>query len=150
MKRFLTIFMLIICLASGFAQSKGTSPNQDSGFMSWVHDAWKTVQEQGRPAAEKMVRQWPKRFQGMKQQVGDLCKRAHDKVVEMDLEQKKNLLTELWRMRKSLDLLTLLQPEVLHSLTGLDTSGLANLESQVKTVTASVQSALEPKRPVKT
>lgn len=149
MNRFLTVFLILVCVSSGFAQTKGADASQDNGFMSWVHDAWKTVQEQGRPAAEKMVRQWPKRFQGMKQQVGELCKRAHDKVVEMDLEQKKNLLTELWRMRKSLDLLTLLQPEVLHSLTGLDTSGLASLESQVKNVTAVVQSQIDPKHSVK-
>ena len=52
-------------------------------------------------------------------------------------------------MRKSLDLLTLLQPEVLHSLTGLDTTALANLEVQVKNITAIVQAQIDPKKPVK-
>ena len=149
MRSGLAVFLILFCAASGFAQSQGTKSTQDTTFMSWVHDAWKTVQEQGRPAAEKLVRQWPKRFQGLKQQVADLSKRAHDKVLEMDLEQKKNLITELWRMRKSLDLLTLLQPEVLHSLTGMDTTALANLEVQVKNITAIVQSQIDPKKHVK-
>ena len=117
--------------------------------MSWVHDAWKTVQDQGKPAAERFVRQWPKRFQDVKKQVGELSKRTHDRVTEMDLEQKKNLAIELWRMRKSLDLLTLLSPEVLHSLTGLDTTGLGALESQIKNMIAVVQSQIDVKKPVK-
>jgi len=98
--------------------------------MGWVHNAWKTVQEEGRPAAERLVKQFPKRFQDMKTTVAGLNKRAHDSIDAMDLEQKKNLLIEIWRVRKSLDLMTLLKPEVLQSLTGMDTSGLKALESQ--------------------
>jgi hypothetical protein len=123
--------LMLVCLCG--AQQKATAPKQqDNGFMSWIHDAWKTVQDQGKPAAEKLVRQFPKRFQDMKQQVATMSKRVHDKVVQFDVEQKRTMVIELWRMRKSLDLLTLLRPEVLQSLTGLDTSGLAALEDQVK------------------
>jgi hypothetical protein len=114
--------------------------------MSWVHNAWKTVQEQGRPAAERIVRQWPKRFQAVKQQVADLSKTVHEKISAMDLEQKKNLIVELWRVRKSLDLMTLLQPELLHSLTGLDTVGLASLENQVQRLTAAVRAQIPASR----
>ncbi len=107
--------------------------------MSWVHGAWKTVQEEGHGAAERMVRQWPKRFSNIKQEVARVSKRAHDTVVAMDLEQKRDLLIELWRVRKSLDLLTLIHPDVLHAVTGLDTSGLAALEAQVTRLCGVVQ-----------
>ena len=113
--------------------------------MTWVQGAWKTVQEQGKPAAEKIVRQWPKRFQAVKQQVADLSKQTHEKLVAMDLEQKKNLALELWRVRKSLDLMTLLRPDVLQSLTGLDTSGLAVLENQVQKLISTVQGQIGKK-----
>jgi hypothetical protein len=146
----LALFLALCCFTS-FAQTSGApgtqkQAQQESGFMSWVHDAWKTVQEQGRPAAERLVRQWPKRFQSVKQQVADLSKTVRDKVVAMDLEQKRNLVVELWRVRKSLDLMTLLQPELLHSLTGLDTSALASLETQVQRMTSVVQAQINAHR----
>jgi hypothetical protein len=131
MKR--TFLLVVFALLASSALCQGT-PNQsraqDDGFMGWVHNAWKTVQEEGRPAAERLVKQFPKRFQDMKTTVAGLNKRAHDSIDAMDLEQKKNLLIEIWRVRKSLDLMTLLKPEVLQSLTGMDTSGLKALESQ--------------------
>jgi len=144
MRKLVLVLLFALCCSFGFAQSAGDGtktqkPAQQTSFMEWVNGAWKKVQEQGRPAAEKIVRQWPKRFQAVKQEVADLSKTVRDKVVAMDLEQKKNLVIELWRVRKSLDLLTLLQPDVLHSLTGLDTSGLASLETQVQRMIAVVQ-----------
>ena len=114
--------------------------------MSWVHDAWKTVQDQGRPAAERLVRQFPKRFQAVKQQVADLSKTVHSKIAAMDLEQKRNLVVELWRVRKSLDLMTLLNPDLLHELTGLDTAGLASMETQVQRMTMLVQAQIAAHR----
>ena len=144
--------LFCLCFSVGFAQSSGPSikaskpVEQESGFMSWVHDAWKTVQDQGKPAAERIVKQFPKRFKAIKQQVADLSKTVHDKVLAMDLEQKKNLVIELWRVRKSIDLLTLLQPEVLHSLTGLDTAGLATLENTVLRLTSVVQAEISAHR----
>ncbi len=137
--------ILVLCLFAcfGFAQNGAGQKQQDSGFMSWVHDAWKTVQDQGKPAAEKIVRQFPKRFQGMKEHVSELSKTIHNKVKEFDVEQKRNLMVELWRMRKSIDLLTLLRPDVLQSLTGLDTTGLAAMEDTVKNLMAVLQPAFK-------
>jgi len=146
MRRLLLTLLLVVSVCLSSAQTTGGAakdkPAQESGFMSWIHDAWKTVQEQGGPAAEKVVRQWPKQFQAVKQQVADLSKKSHDKLVAMDLEQKRKLALELWRVRKSLDLMTLLRPDVLQSLTGLDTSALASLETQVQKLINSVQTAI--------
>ena len=149
MKRLALFLLLLACLIGTCPAAQATKGSTDTGFMSWVHDAWKTVEQQGKPAAEKLVRQWPKRFKSIKQQAIELCKRAHDKVAQLDLEQKKNLIVELWRMRKSLDLLTLVQPDVLQSLTGLDTSGLAALETQVSTTTETLQAQIDPKHSLK-
>lgn len=146
MKRIVLLVLVFTLSCCALAQQKpGAAKQEDNSFMSWVHDAWKTVQDQGKPAAERLVRQFPKRFQGMKQQVAALSKRVHDKIADLDLEQKRAIVVELWRMRKSLDLLTLLRPEVLQSLTGLDTSGLASLEEQVKGLMSVVQTQM--KRP---
>jgi hypothetical protein len=142
--RRLVVWLLVFgCLAAGFAQKPA---QQESGFMGWVHDAWKTVQEKGRPAAEQFVRQWPKRFQSVKKEVTDLTKTVHDKVAAMDLEQKKNIALELWRVRKSLDMMALLDPSVLHSLTGLDTATVASMEKQVQTMITVVQSQIKLQR----
>jgi hypothetical protein len=111
--------------------------------MSWVSGAWKTVQEKGRPAAEGFVRQWPKRFQAVKKEVADLNKTVHDKVASMDLEGKKNVALELWRVRKSLDLMALLDPNVLHSLTGLDTAAVSSMEKQVASMITVVQAQIK-------
>lgn len=137
----LAVFLLIIgCWAIGFAQK---SPQQDNGFMNWVQGAWKTVQEKGRPAAEQFVRQWPKRFQSVKKEVADLGKTVHDKVAAMDLEQKKNVALELWRVRKSLDMMALLDPSVLHSLTGLDVAAVESMEKQVQSMIGVVQAQIK-------
>lgn len=143
MRKSALILLFLVLGAGCFAQKAG---DQDSGFMGWVHDAWKTVQEKGRPAAEQFVRQWPKRFQSVKKEVADLTKTVHDKVAAMDLEQKKNVALELWRVRKSLDLMALLDPSVLHSLTGLDTATVASMESQVQHLIAVVQAEIHVQR----
>jgi hypothetical protein len=142
MKRLAVILVLTMFWTLGFAQGQKTA-QQDSAFMGWVHDAWKTVQEKGKPAAEAFVRQWPKRFQSVKKEVADLTKTVRDKVAAMDLEQKKNIALELWRVRKSLDLMTLLDPDVLHSLTGLDVSTVSSLESQVQHLLAVVNAEIK-------
>ncbi len=133
------LVLLVLASASGFAQNPAPAKPQQNAFMSWVHDAWKTVQDQGRPAAARIVKQWPQRFRAVKQTVADLTKTVHDRIAAMDLEQKRQVALELWRVRKSLDLMTLLEPDVLHSLTGLDTTGLASLEKQVGSLSAVVQ-----------
>jgi len=134
--RLAILLLLVVGFTTAFAQSgQKQPPAKDSGFMGWVHSAWKTVQEEGRPAAERLVQQWPKRFQDVKTSLAGLNKKAHDSIAAMNLEQKKNLLVELWRVRKSLDMMTLMKPEVLQSLTGIDTSGLKALEVQATKLT---------------
>lgn len=113
--------------------------------MGWVSGAWKTVQEQGKPAAERVVRQFPKRFQEVRGTVASMSKKVHDSIESMDLEQKRTLLTELWRVRKSLDLMTLLNPDVLQALTGLDTSGLKSLIAQATHLSETVTSRIHGK-----
>ncbi|MDR3690219.1 MAG: hypothetical protein P4L46_12620 [Fimbriimonas sp.] len=126
------VAMLVLCGVLNACGQSAPKPaiKDDGSFMGWVHSAWEKVQREGRPAAEKVVRQWPKRFQDVKSTCTELNKRARTTIDRMDLEQKKNMLVEIWRVRKSLDLMTLLKPEVLQSLTGMDTSGLKTLEDQ--------------------
>ena len=139
MKRILPLLVLMVCFGLAFGQdTKKPTAQQESGFMGWVHDAWNTVQKEGKPAAERIAKQWPKRFQDIKTTVGSLNKKAHDTIDSMNLEQKKQMLLELWRVRKSLDLLTLLNPDVLHAVTGLDTTGLKSLEEQATNLTTFV------------
>lgn len=147
MKRAVFVLALCIMCSACWAQAGpamgAKSPQQENGFMSWVHGAWKTVQEQGRPAVERMAKEWPQRFRAIKQQVADLTKTIHERITAMDLAQKRDMALELWRVRRSLDMMTLLKPDVLHSLTGLDTAGLTSLETQVQKMSDFVHSQMK-------
>jgi len=106
--------------------------------MGWVHSAWQTVQKEGKPAAEKIAKQFPERFKAVRATVENLSTKVHRGIDSMNLEQKRNTLVQIWRVRKSLDLMALLSPEMLQELTGLDTTGLRALEDQTAKMAAVV------------
>ena len=64
-----------------------------------------------------------------------LSKKVRDTIDAMNLEQKRATLEQIWRVRKSLDMMALLSPEMLQELTGLDTSTLRSMEDQAVKMT---------------
>ena len=88
--------------------------------MSWLRSAWSSVEKQGRPAAEKAIKEMPKFFSGLPKRVTQMTDKAAKVYKDMKLEDKKAFVLELWRVRQSLNLMALLDPEVLQNLTGID------------------------------
>jgi hypothetical protein len=122
--------LFFVLLLSGVALASAQSPlEQGSAFFQ---NAWKRVQAEGPAAAEKLVRATPERFKRVKGQVGGLTKDVQVWAKDRKLEEKKNLALELWRVRGSLDLMALLNPDILEQLTGIDGKTLRSLRSQVE------------------
>jgi hypothetical protein len=122
------------------ASAQQTSPSALDTASTWLQTQWQRVQNEGRPAAERIVREFPARFKDMKGQVARLSKLAGQFSDTHHLEEKKTLLLELWRVRGSLNLLALLSPDMLHLLTGLDMKTLNAMRAQVSAARARISS----------
>jgi hypothetical protein len=100
--------------------------------IAFFQNAWKRVQSEGPAAAERIVRAAPERFRKVRGRVQELTKLTREWADEKRLEERKNLVLELWRVRGSLDLMSLLNPDVLESLTGIDAKTLRQLRAQTE------------------
>lgn len=89
--------------------------------------------------AEALVRTAPKQFAGAKAMVTDLATKIQ-KGLGTSLTQKKNLLIQLWKLRGSLDVMALLDPHTLETLTGIDAKTLAGLQKTAATLAKSFAS----------
>lgn len=123
------LFFVLLLSGAAFAGAQQSPLEQGSAFFQ---NAWKRVQAEGPAAAEKLIRSTPERFRRVKGQVGDLTKDVQVWARDRKLEEKKNLALELWRVRGSLDLMALLNPDILEQLTGIDGKTLRSLRSQVE------------------
>lgn len=100
------------------APQKSASPVETG--MSWLRSAWTKVQKEGKAAAEQVVKETPEAFKALPKKVTAMTDRATKLYKSMDLEDKKAFVVELWRVRQSLNLMALLDPDVLQQLTGID------------------------------
>jgi hypothetical protein len=98
---------------------------------SWLQSAWTTVQKQGKPAAEKVVREFPERFKGLPKRTAELQKRFSKSIGNLKLEEKRAMLQELWRIRQGLNLMALVDSGLLEQLTGIDTKMLKAAQQQI-------------------
>jgi hypothetical protein len=120
----------VLAMAQG-ASAQNSAVDTASSWWNAAQHAWHEAVKEGRPAAERFARQWPKRFGQIRAETYGVIKKAKAELNDSDLDAKKNLLIELIRIHRSLDLAALLSPEVLHQLTGLDPHTVAQLESRV-------------------
>jgi hypothetical protein len=102
---------------------------------SWIQGAWTSVQKQGKPAAEKVVREFPERFKAIPKRAAELHKRYSKSVADLKLEERKAMIQELWRVRQSLNLMALLDAGVLEQVTGIDSKILKAAQKQVAALT---------------
>ncbi len=119
-----TVLILGACLVA-----QAQSPSQD--WWNRVHATYEKAVAQGRPVAERFVRQFPKRFESLKQSAKSTLNRGQNVLANSGLEEKEAFAIELWRIRQSIDLATLLSPSVLKELTGLDVPTLQELKTRV-------------------
>lgn len=111
------------------ASSNAQLPSWD-GVVATAKAAWARTVEAGRPYAQRIAREAPERFLAAKRQATALLAQAQHYANSSDLKQKRALAAELWRVRGSLDLMSLLDPQTLH-LFGIDVPDLAKLRAAV-------------------
>jgi hypothetical protein len=133
-------FLCILLAALAF----GTAVAQTQQLSWWdrAQAIYQKAVDQGRPLAEKFARQFPKRFETLRQNTLHSIKHGQKVLDDADLEQKKNFALELWRIRQSLDLATLFSAPVLKELTGLDVPTLAALKSRVVKMEKSLEAQI--------
>jgi len=107
-----------------------------------AHAVYEKALSHGRPYAEKFAKQFPKRFESLKQTAMQEVKRAQKALDDSDLKQKQMFALELWRVRQSLDLATLLSPPVLKEMTGLDVPTVNDLKSRVVKLEKSLEAQI--------
>ncbi len=111
------------------ATSRAQMPSWDD-VVSSAKTAWKKTVEAGRPYAVRIAREAPERFQLAQKQATLLVAKAQKIVASGDLQHKQALAAELWRVRGSLDLMALLDPQTLR-LFGIDVPSLTKLRGDV-------------------
>jgi hypothetical protein len=121
---------LAAAILGGAALAAAQSPLEQG--TAFFQNAWKRVQSEGPAAAERIVRAAPERFRKVKGRVQELTKLTREWADEKRLDERKNLVLELWRVRGSLDLMSLLNPDILESLTGIDAKTLRQLRAQTE------------------
>lgn len=124
-------FLFMVLVATAASASAQSSPSAGQQALGWLQTQWTRVQKEGRPAAERVVRQFPGRFRDIKAQVVRMTEVAGQMAEPQRFAEKRELLMELWRVRGSLNLLALCSPDLIHQITGLDTSDVASLEAQL-------------------
>lgn len=119
---------LFSCLAVASA-SNAQMPTWDS-VVATAKVAWKKTVDAGRPLAMRIAREAPERFRAARKRAEELIAQGDRYFKSGDLQHKQALAAELWRVRGSLDLMSLLDPQTLRMF-GIDVPDLARLRARV-------------------
>ncbi len=126
--RLLFILGVILLFVSTPAQSQKTSSAanliKDVTTLLTRHYPNRTVLNQD---ADRIAQIYADKLKQLKREVARLTDEAKGRATDMGLQQKLNLALELWRVRASIDLLSLTDPSVLKELTGLDLPDFRNM-----------------------
>lgn len=130
MRKGLCIVLLLIPLCV-FAQKKDDGNVVDRG-IDWAVGMWNRAQKEGKPFAEKAIKQAPEYYKGIRKSLTDFAKRVEKGDIAKTIEEKRKVISELWRMRSAINLMSLLDPQVLRNLTGIDTSKLTEMQKTLQ------------------
>ena len=119
-------FLLCLVVASSASAQLPTWDN----VVASAKMAWKKTIDAGRPLAQQIARETPERFRIAKNQALALVRQAEKFASSTDLQHKKEIAAELWRVRGSLDLMALLDPQTL-KMFGIDVPDLNKLRQSV-------------------
>jgi Skp family chaperone for outer membrane proteins len=125
---------LTLALAASATMAQSTpSPAATTwqNSVSWFQKTWKQVEKQGRPAAERIVRQAPAQFKAVQANLAGLTEKVAAVAQPKDLDQKKALLLEFWRLRHCVSIMSMLTPANLEMLTGIDQKELAAMQTEL-------------------
>lgn len=124
---------IILCLIPflAFGQKKDEGNIVDKG-IDWAVGMWNRAQKEGKPFAEKTIKQAPSYYTGIQTSLTDFARRVEKGDIAKTIEDKKKLVSELWRMRSAINLMSLLDPGVLKQLTGIDTSKFSEMQKTLQ------------------
>ena len=124
---------ILICLLPllAFAQKKDEGNFVDKG-IDWAIGMWKRAEKEGRPFAEKTIKQAPNYYKGVQKTLTEFATRVEKGDIAKTMDEKKKLITELWRMRSAINLMSLLDPQVLKQLTGVDTKKFTEMQKTLQ------------------
>jgi hypothetical protein len=124
---------IILCLIPflAFGQKKDEGNIVDKG-IDWAVGMWNRAQKEGKPFAEKTIKQAPSYYKGIQTSLTDFARRVEKGDIAKTIEDKKKLVSELWRMRSAINLMSLLDPGVLKQLTGIDTSKFSEMQKTLQ------------------
>jgi hypothetical protein len=107
------------------AASLGAHAQQNWAEQAWgfVKFGWEAAQKEGRSAADRVIKQFPDRFKNVPQDARKFMVRWEKQIAALNLEDRKRLALELWRIRGSLNLLSLASPATLRMI-GVDVAPL--------------------------
>ncbi|CAN5394858.1 hypothetical protein BH11ARM1_BH11ARM1_02010 [soil metagenome] len=128
MRRFLIFLILVTVPTAALCQ---VDP------LAWCRKTWTTVQQVSSKAASEALKKAPATFKHVPDQVATFAKDLTVKVKSMKLEEREATAKELWRLRGSLNLMALVDPDVLEQVTGIDA---AKLRSTQRTINQLIQS----------
>ena len=107
---------------------KKAAPSALDRATSWLCSGGQEAMKRLKASqAEVLIRTAPNHFAGLKATANDLATKI-GKGMSASLTEKKNLALQLWRLRGSLDVMALLDPHTLETLTGIDAKTLTGLQ----------------------
>lgn len=130
----LILATLLIIPTAGWAK-----PNPTTETLTFLRQSWSLVSKDGPKALNAAKLHWPDQVRRVKDEVSTLQSKCDKGVSQLGLTEKVALVGELWRVRSSINLLALLDPQMLHNVTGLDPKALDNLRKQAETLRTRVR-----------
>jgi hypothetical protein len=105
----------------------------DMGIMA-AKALFDRVQTEGKPLAEKLVKAAPGYYKQTSEKIAELAKEADKIDLGKEGNEKKKLMLELWKLRTSVNVLSLLDAGVLKNVIGMDPSGITKMQKNLKVV----------------
>jgi hypothetical protein len=121
--------LVLLALLAVAAASNAQLPRWTQ-VVATAKAGWKSAVEAGRPLATRIAKETPERFRAARRRADDLLAQGDRYLKSGDLQHKQALVAELWRVRGSLDLMSLLDPMTLKML-GIDVPDLTKLRANV-------------------
>lgn len=109
-----------------------------------VKQGYEVLQKQGRPMAENILKATPGAFKTLQDNLNQVIKKVGPELKPSSLQQKKELLLELWRLRSAIDVAALADPQLLKMTTGIDLNQLTGMQKKYQVVVARAKK-LDPK-----
>jgi hypothetical protein len=135
--RLLSILLALIVVTLAPAQTQKTTSVADL-----IKDVTSLLAKHYPNQADLHKEVYADKLKAVKGEVAFLTDEAKHRIDDLGLQQKLNLALELWRIRASLDLLSLADPATLKELTGLDLPDLRDLRRRFNKAQSILSSAL--------